>query len=648
MADQKLTQLTEKTQLTPTDLTYVVQGGSSFNSKISTLTLAVSTGIPLSRTVYETGTNLISGVKTFQGTVNFLDASSNTNVLQFVTGANSGFLTRGFDGKTSVDFGKRYAFDQSGSGSLNWQNRFLYDNNSGVTVDWNNRWLYDTNARKIIDWGQCKAISNDGAASVYWSARWLADSSSNTTLDWGSKFLMESIDVPALNWGKKTLSGNWIISGSSLVNPMHLTGTENITGAKTFRSNVFFYNNDTNTNVLEFTTGAGSAGTWLARGLEGNTSIDFENRTLTDASNVQSVNWDSRLFYDNSNVVCLGLNQRSLFGTDTFTTLDWSNRILYSGNPALNWKTKKTFDDSNNASIDWHNKQLINVGTTTIDWSRLILSGVWSMNGSGIALSTQLGATGSNLQNQINNAFLTDIVRTSGTQTISGSKTFNSGVVITDKASSASLLQYIPGPITIWRAAGTDNALSVDFQNRTLNSSSTALVSWAAGSINLYDQATSAAVISISSLTFTMQDFLAVQAADIHNRTLSDSAGVLSLDWTNRQLKNGGWTLTGQNILTNPQINTTNIPLNSVITNGNRTMFVSAVFDITGSNLKGGLYIDNDVDNTYETKIECSGITRSQLCGWINPLGKFMFTGINTGAGQNIVIMNSSSQRAIL
>lgn len=174
--------------------------------------------------------------------------------------------------------------------------------------------------------------------------------------------------------------------GGTPSNVVFLTGDQNISGRKSFKQDVEFYDS---LGRLSYKAESGmfygydSTGQFSIR-----RSVGLNTRALYDSSNSISVDWSS---------------SRSLF-VGSSQVLNWGNQILknQSNVETLNWDQGYTSDSSSVASIDWEDRALINSnengvlsweycsmddpeGNASIDWAYRALSSP----GEGIAPASQ-------------------------------------------------------------------------------------------------------------------------------------------------------------------------------------------------------------------------------------------------------------------
>jgi hypothetical protein len=163
----------------------------------------------------------------------------------------------------------------------------------------------DTNAL------QMHGSVNGNAVAIDWGNRQLWETNEGATLDWGHRQLTGGpwdsmgLSVNGVNVVLTSQTGSF--GGSNPVNVVHTTGTEIISGAKTFATQIAINNG----------------------GLSGPTVFTSSNQLLYDGANGQvSVDWNQRLLGSGSSNYALDYGNRLLMNTGGTTTVDWNNRIL--------------------------------------------------------------------------------------------------------------------------------------------------------------------------------------------------------------------------------------------------------------------------------------------------------------------------------
>jgi hypothetical protein len=110
-----------------------------------------------------------------------------------------------------------------------------------------------------------------------------------------------------------------------------------------------------------------------------NVKLDTATSTLTDDSNISSVDWQNRISYDTTQLQSIDWQNRISYDTTQLQSIDWGNRDLIDTNESssLNW-SGRTLSDSGTPggsgfsvfSINWENRQAYDtVGNPSIDWS---------------------------------------------------------------------------------------------------------------------------------------------------------------------------------------------------------------------------------------------------------------------------------------
>jgi hypothetical protein len=113
------------------------------------------------------------------------------------------------------------------------------------------------------------------------------------------------------SYATQALSASWAPGGG---NAFPYTGSAEITGSLTVTGS-FSVNNGTNVK------------------------LDTATSTLTDDSNISSVDWQNRISYD----------------TTQLQSIDWTNRYLYDSatTPSIQWSSRALTDSVGNSSLDW-------------------------------------------------------------------------------------------------------------------------------------------------------------------------------------------------------------------------------------------------------------------------------------------------------
>lgn len=94
------------------------------------------------------------------------------------------------------------------------------------------------------------------------------------------------------------------------------------------------------------------------------------SQLLLDSEFSQSVKWNERTLTDNNET----------------QSLSWYNRVAYDvdGDESLNWSTKTLFDNNKTQSLVWKNRATYDIeGSQSINWNTRTLSGSWSIEHTG-------------------------------------------------------------------------------------------------------------------------------------------------------------------------------------------------------------------------------------------------------------------------
>lgn len=352
--------------------------GTILNNRINLLSGFVSS-LSVTNTVYVTGNQLVSGVKTFISNIQVSGSgiiSSNTN--------------------PRIVLSQSQLLDNSNNPSLDWNNRYLVDSTNNQAISWSLRTLSDSISISSIDWGNRGLNDNSTITSLNWQSRTTADNGGNFSFDWQNRYLYDIGGVVCCDWNNKILKDSF----------------DNIS-------------TDWNNRYLADGNGTFSVN-WNNRTLLDNTltsTLDWNNKTLIGSNwNIQEV-----IISNLDNNPSIDTNGRFLFDVGGLhVAVDWRNRALYDsiqGN-SIDWQNRFMYDNLGNRTIDWQNKNL-NTGVsnlTVIDWGNLILSGNWNSNN--LHLSGNLVATVNNLQTTGQNSYNL-ITGLSGVLNATGSNLFN-------------------------------------------------------------------------------------------------------------------------------------------------------------------------------------------------------------------------------
>ena len=389
--------------------------------------------IDTSKVVMTTGSQDITGNKTFLGPVSFYKEG------QLVLNVQSGHLNDGLPGNiffpqgnaTAIDWTGRKLNNQSnlpvydwqnnliydgddvvanfsdkslldgGVESLNWNSRGLYDGNELLALNWSNRTLANAQAQTTLNWGSLR-LQSGSQVRVDWNLGTL-NYNFGPTLDWQNKLLYSSDDT-SVDWENRQLSAvgldfarpvlDW--KSGILVDVTQSDGVIALdwTGRKLFDSDgnvalkwsertlvdslgriVYDFENN-----KVFTAGDISID-YSGRKLhnsQGDVQLDWEQSTLNDTAGVAALNWDNREVVDETAVVSINWNTRTLRSGNSVTA-DWGTKqLLTEGVEALNWG-QKYLHDGVGQSIHWHQHTLQAVDVTSgeyspvLDWGNKLL-----------------------------------------------------------------------------------------------------------------------------------------------------------------------------------------------------------------------------------------------------------------------------------
>lgn len=325
--------------------------GTILNNRINLLSGFVS-NLSVTNTVYVTGNQLVSGIKTFTSN---LQLSGSGIISSNATGKIVLLQSQLLDNsqQQSVDWNKRFLIDNINNQSIAWNIRTLSDNNSVSSIDWNGRGLNDTSLMTSLNWNSRNTADGAGNLSIDWQNRSLYDNGGVIACNWNNKILTDTSNNQSLDWNNRILmGGNWYIDGSNTI----ISNLDNNPSI------------DTNGRFL-FDVG----------GLH--VAVDWRNRALYDSIQGNSIDWQNRFMYDNLGNRTIDWQNKNLnTGASNLTVIDWGNLIL-SGN----W-------NSNNLHLSGNLVATVNNLQTTGQNSYNLITG----------LSGVLNSTGSNLFNNIN------------------------------------------------------------------------------------------------------------------------------------------------------------------------------------------------------------------------------------------------------
>ena len=181
-----------------------------------------------------------------------------------------------------------------------------------------------------------------------------------------------------------------IITGSAVI-----TGSLGATGSFSVQT----YNGISDVTALSF-----DGVTRLINDVQGNQSINADDRDLYDSANINSIGWESRRLLDDSGLASIRWALRSAYDTVDSQSIAWDARLLKIDNgPAsytvnwgsgilrdtgaknsVDWENRTTIDTGNKNSIDWQNRQLKNTSATEVlNWqSGVTITGATKVTGS--------------------------------------------------------------------------------------------------------------------------------------------------------------------------------------------------------------------------------------------------------------------------
>ncbi len=376
------------------------------------------------------------------------------------------------DGTTAIDTNGAL-YDSAGGESVQWNFRTLRDNLGRVSLDWEGYTTYDVGGNPTILWNSRRLISENGSATtVDWANRALYDDAFSTSVDWQNKILSDTSNIPVLDWANKNLIGIWtennqvIVTGNRIV---YTTGNQNISGNKTF------YNNVT-----------------IAGNSDQNITIEVERMTMQDLVNgglVFEFNSDDEIIIrDVSNVNSARFGVRKLSDAMAIDSVSWDDRNLKNSSNAV-----------------------------TIDWQNQIISGNW------VAQSLKIGNQSITTGNRT--------VNTTGTQTVSGSKTFINSI-----RAPAITGTNTPYGISLNDAQILDTAgnVRIDWNLNQMYDGVEYIpvIDWGVGQLNDTSQNTTVDWITNLALYSPTDGTKVLWGAAL----LTDNGGIESLDWSNRLL----------------------------------------------------------------------------------------------------------------
>lgn len=324
----------------------------------------------------------------------------------------------------------------------------------------------------------------DQVQSVQWAGRILSDSLGQNALDWENRNLINKNGTPVLYWtgdnigiGTNNPSEKLQVVGNILGNNLvYNTGNQTISGNKNFYGDILL--SGVNTRIGQYHYIDVNDSFVRIKYENGINALDTEENNLRSNDGVESLSWGSRLLTDSTSYVSIHWEEKYLANNLGMPLLTWTGdnigigtnipteKLQVDGNIRINGGGGLYIFDQPNASDNrmvWQDSELLfeldfdNVNNSFKQAGFLFNSGplgetaLYTFIGAGtqptylnipsgrngyIAVDSDLVATGSNLNNKINNvsgyinSSGSNIVFTTGNQTISGNKTFNNTITI--------------------------------------------------------------------------------------------------------------------------------------------------------------------------------------------------------------------------
>jgi hypothetical protein len=164
-------------------------------------------------------------------------------------------------------------------------------------------------------------------------------------------------------------SGSVWISGRQLTGSYGLTGslsatsfTGSLLGTASFATSASYAPVFPYTGSAQITGSLGVTGSFSVNNGT-NVKLDTATSTLTDDSNISSVDWQNRISYDTTQLQSIDWQNRYLLDTAGNISSDWTNRVNLdsSGNTSINWENRRADDTGGNPSIDWSGTSGLNI-----------------------------------------------------------------------------------------------------------------------------------------------------------------------------------------------------------------------------------------------------------------------------------------------
>lgn len=245
-------------------------------------------------------------------------------------------------------------------------------------------------------------------------------------------------------------------------------------------------------------------------------SVDWGQRTLTDAGNATSVDWGSG-----------GLLSRSLIDSTNIPALLFESRLLISAatnNMSANWDTRHLTDNTTRVSVDWSGRRLVDQGNND------------SINYETRTLFDDIQITSANYQSR---QLLANDGTTVNLDWSSPSSTaINAVQIFNPPAPTVGQVIVATGPTgAYWQSFVTDNVggAALDWNDRTLtDAAGHESMDW--GVRTLYDRAGHPVVQYGQTTVYLLSDGSNHASVDWGSRALLDPSGLVSADWNTREL----------------------------------------------------------------------------------------------------------------
>ena len=199
--------------------------------------------------------------------------------------------------------------------------------------------------------------------------------------------------------------------------------------------------------------------TRLINDVQGNQSINADDRDLYDSANINSISWESRRLLDSAAVGSIRWDLRSAYDTVDSQSIAWGARLLKIDNGpgayTVNWGSGILRDTGAKNSVDWENRQLKDSnGNENLNWS------------SGVSITGSLTVSGSSTFTNIGPAQFSGSFIVQG-DLIPGSPPFIPDIGPYD----AIKVDDITGQRLLYGSPFQGASASIDFGNRALYTS---------------------------------------------------------------------------------------------------------------------------------------------------------------------------------